>query len=69
MRLDVRLGLDGSVLRERQDLVPEYVKIVVRNGFQMMPAFRPTEITDLELDQLAAYVTSNKPDSKAANAQ
>ena len=56
MRLEVRLGVDLSVLRERTDLVPDYVKMVVRNGFQMMPAFRPTEITDAELEDLASYV-------------
>jgi mono/diheme cytochrome c family protein len=67
MRLDVRLGADSAVLRERKDLAPEYVKIVVRNGFQMMPAFRPTEIADAELEDLAAYVTA-KHESKAANA-
>jgi mono/diheme cytochrome c family protein len=56
MRLEVRLGVDLSVLRERTDVVPDYVKMVVRNGFQMMPAFRPTEITDAELEDLASYV-------------
>ncbi len=54
MRLAVRL--DHAVLRTRKDLAPDYVKWVVRNGYQMMPAFRPTEITDGELDALAQFV-------------
>ena len=58
MRLAVRLGSENSVLRHRTDLAPEYVKIVVRNGFEMMPAFRPTEIHDTELDALAEYVSA-----------
>ena len=57
MRLAVRLGSENSVLRQRSDLPPEYVKIIIRNGFEMMPAFRPTEIPDAELDALAAYVS------------
>jgi (+)-pinoresinol hydroxylase len=68
MRLEVRLGADGAVLRDRKDIAPEYVKIIVRNGFQMMPAFRPTEIADSELDDLAAYVTGNSDASNASNA-
>jgi mono/diheme cytochrome c family protein len=58
MRLAVRLGAENSILRKRSNLAPEYVKIVVRNGFEMMPAFRPTEISDAELDALAAYVSA-----------
>jgi mono/diheme cytochrome c family protein len=57
MRLAVRLGSENAVLRQRSDLSPEYVKIIIRNGFEMMPAFRPTEIPDTELDALAAYVS------------
>lgn len=56
MRLAVRL--DNAVLRTRVDLSPAYVKWVVRNGYQMMPPFRPTEIADSDLDALAAYVAA-----------
>jgi mono/diheme cytochrome c family protein len=56
MRLAMRL--DNPVLRTRTDLAPEYVKWVVRNGYQMMPPFRPTEITDSELETLARFVSA-----------
>lgn len=56
MRLAARL--EHAVLRTRKDLSPDYVRWVVRNGYQMMPAFRPTEITDGELDALARFVSA-----------
>ena len=58
MRLGLRLGERKSVLLERDDLVDVYVKTVVRLGFQMMPPFKETEISDAELDAVAAYVVS-----------
>jgi hypothetical protein len=58
MQLGVRLGAKSAVLRSRTDLTRDYVKQIVRDGLQMMPAFRPTEITDPELDVLAGYVVS-----------
>ncbi len=58
MQLAARRGAEHSVLRTRADLTPDYVKLVVRGGFEMMPAFRPTEIADSELDALADYVTA-----------
>lgn len=53
-----RLGIDQSVLLLRKGLTPVYIKTIVRNGFQMMPPFRPTEISDQELQLLAEYVAS-----------
>ena len=46
-----------AVLIERTDLTPELVKTFVRQGVLSMAPFRKTEITDDELDALAAYVT------------
>lgn len=46
-----------AVLMERTDLTPELVKTFVREGVLSMAPFRKTEITDEELDALAAYVT------------
>lgn len=46
-----------AVLMERTDLTPELVKTFVREGILSMAPFRKTEITDEELDALAAYVT------------
>ncbi|MEE8495755.1 MAG: cytochrome c [Xanthomonadales bacterium] len=57
--LAVRLGDDQSVLLQRQNMNVETIKFVVRNGFQMMPSIRVTEISDAELDALVAYIVSN----------
>jgi mono/diheme cytochrome c family protein len=56
MRLAERLGPDKAVLLERDDLAPQYVSTIVRQGLLMMPPFRPSEIPDTELETLAAYV-------------
>lgn len=45
-----------SVLTEREDLTPATVKTFVRQGILLMAPFRKTEITDSELDDLAAYL-------------
>ena len=45
-----------AVLEDRTDLTPEVVKTFVRQGVLMMAPFRKTEITDAELDDLAAYL-------------
>jgi mono/diheme cytochrome c family protein len=50
-------GSKPAVLNERTDLTPEMIKAFVRNGVYVMPRFRKTEITDAELDALAAYLT------------
>jgi mono/diheme cytochrome c family protein len=45
-----------AVLEERSDLTEDVVKALVRQGVLMMAPFRKTEITDAELDDLAAYL-------------
>lgn len=49
------------LLHERTDLVPEFVKVIVRQGVSFMPQFRKTEISDAELEALAAYLARNNP--------
>jgi len=49
----------SPLLEERSDLVPEFVKVIVRQGVSFMPQFRKTEISDAELDALAAYLARN----------
>lgn len=44
------------VLLERQDLTAEAIKTFVRQGVLSMPPFRKTEISDGELDALAAWM-------------
>lgn len=53
-------GTDTSpLLEERTDLVPEFVKVIVRQGVSFMPQFRKTEISDADLEALTAYLTRN----------
>lgn len=59
-RLGERVGEERAALLSRGELPPDYIKLVVREGFKLMPPFRPTEITDSQLDALAAYVTGEK---------
>lgn len=48
-----------GALEEWTDLNPELVRLVVRKGAQSMPFFRKTEISDADLDAIAAYLTRN----------
>ena len=57
MRLEERMSADQAPLLDRDNLDPEYLKLVVREGFKLMPPFRPSEITDTQLDLLAVYIT------------
>lgn len=49
-------GAKPAALLERNDLTPDLVKFFARNGFNYMPRFRKTEISDAELNALANYV-------------
>jgi mono/diheme cytochrome c family protein len=54
----------SPLLEERTDLVPEFVKVIVRQGVSFMPHFRKTEISDADLDALTAYLTRNNPSAR-----
>ena len=41
----------GPVIKDREDLAPEYYQLMVRNGNKAMPAFR---ITDIDTPTLVA---------------
>ena len=56
-RLEERLGAEQAPLLARDNLQPDYVKLVVREGFKLMPPFRPSEITDEQLDLMTSYIT------------
>lgn len=45
----------GPELRSRQ-LPTVYTTLIVRQGFRAMPAFRPTEISDQELERVADFI-------------
>ena len=58
----LRLKYKGAVppvpalLEERKDLTAPAIKAFVRNGSFSMPPFRPTELTDTEIADIAAYI-------------
>lgn len=54
-------GVKSGVLLEWKDLQASKVKLLVRHGISVMPQFRKTEISDAELDALAAYLSRNTP--------
>lgn len=49
-------GKVQAVLTKRTGLTADFIKHFVRNGVSIMPFFRKTEISDEELDALAAYL-------------
>jgi mono/diheme cytochrome c family protein len=52
-------GAVPALLDKRTDLTAEFVKTTVRNGVTVMPFFRKTEISDADLNAIAAYLTRN----------
>jgi (+)-pinoresinol hydroxylase len=52
-------GAKPALLSERTDLIPAVTKTFVRKGVSIMPFFRKTEISDADLDALAAYIARN----------
>ena len=52
-------GQNPAVLEERTDLTAPMIKTFVRHGVLFMPMFRKTEISDADLDAIAAYLTRN----------
>ena len=61
LRIKYRDTAISPLLTERRDLVPDFVKVIVRQGVSFMPQFRKTEISDADLDALAAYLARNNP--------
>jgi (+)-pinoresinol hydroxylase len=49
-------GAKPAPLEQRTDLVPELTRSFVRTGVSVMPPFRKTEISDADLEALAAYL-------------
>ncbi len=49
-------GAKPAALEQRTDLDVATVKLFVRKGSRFMPFFRKTEISDADLDALAAYL-------------
>jgi mono/diheme cytochrome c family protein len=57
LQLARRLGADGAVLTERDDLVGAYVDAVVRNGLNAMPPFAPSDLDEAKLRALIEFLT------------
>ena len=55
-----------ALLEERTDLTPAVIKVFVRHGSFSMPPFRPTELTDAEIDDIAAYIAAKAKRAAAA---
>lgn len=55
-----------AVLEQRSDLTPDFVRPVVRQGMSFMPSFRKTEISDADLELLAAYLASTQGRTRQA---
>ena len=68
LRIKYRDTQISPLLTERTDLVPVFVKTIVRQGVSFMPQFRKTEISDADLDALASYLarsaTANSPPTR-----
>ena len=50
-------GEKPGLLEERTDLPAELIKAFVRNGVASMPPFRKTEVTDQDIEAIAAYLS------------
>ena len=56
-----RVGAESAVLEQRTNLNPEFIRAVVRHGINSMPWYRRAELSDRDLNSIAAYLTrSNK---------
>ena len=55
-------GALPAALEARTDMTPEFVKFMVRQGISMMPFFRPTEISNADLEARSRYLTRNLGD-------
>jgi (+)-pinoresinol hydroxylase len=62
-------GAEPAALEQRTDLVSTYVEHVVRTGVGIMPRTRKTEISDNDLDDLAAYLTRNNATGDSSRAR
>jgi mono/diheme cytochrome c family protein len=49
-------GQKPGLLEERTDLPAELIKAFVRSGVASMPPFRKTEVSDTDLEAIAAYL-------------
>lgn len=60
LRLAWTRGKDKSILADRTDLDPAYIRKVVRRGQAEMPSFRRTEISKSDLQALVLWLTRDR---------
>jgi len=56
-RLAKRVDKDHALLENRTDLSAVAIRTVVRSGVGSMPPLRKTELSDVDVDAIAAYLT------------
>jgi mono/diheme cytochrome c family protein len=56
-RLAKRLDKDHALLESRTDLTAAGIRAIVRSGVGSMPPLRKTELSDSDVDAIAAYLT------------
>ena len=61
-------GKSPALLEDRTDLTASGVRFFVRRGVSIMPFFRKTEVSDADLDAIAAYLTRPRAASSPAPA-
>jgi (+)-pinoresinol hydroxylase len=61
-------GKSPALLEDRTDLTAASVRFFVRRGVSIMPFFRKTEVSDADLDAIAAYLTRRRTASSSAPA-
>jgi (+)-pinoresinol hydroxylase len=53
-------GKEPALLEERRDLSADYVRFTIRHGVSVMPPFRKTELSDDDVNAIAAYLTRKR---------
>jgi mono/diheme cytochrome c family protein len=56
-RIAKRLDKDHALLENRTDLSADGIRAIVRSGVGSMPPLRKTELSDADVDAIAAYLT------------
>jgi (+)-pinoresinol hydroxylase len=49
-------GAIPAALEQRNDLKPDYVRLIIRQGILSMPFFRKTELSDDDVAAIGAYL-------------
>jgi mono/diheme cytochrome c family protein len=57
MQLKRTRGAEKALLAQRTDLAPEYIESVVRHGLKAMPPFAPSDLTEVKLKALVAFLS------------